>query len=249
MNNETMKNEQRRSGRSGLNHLIGLIRQIQGDTVGRLGQTIQTSETTEIIQTTQTTQTFLIVGLGNPGRENVGNRHNIGFILVDCLAARLGLSFSRLQNKALATDGRYERHKLILAKPQTYMNETGRAVAPLVRFYKIPIQNLLVAFDDMDLPLGTIRIRPKGGSSGHKGMKSIIQQLGNQKDFPRLRLGIGRPPGRMDPAAYLLQDFSTREKETLEPRLDSAVDAVVSFVTEGLDKTMNQYNGSATNEQ
>ncbi|MFQ5617119.1 MAG: aminoacyl-tRNA hydrolase, partial [Anaerolineales bacterium] len=142
---------------------------------------------------------FLIAGLGNPGREYAGNRHNVGFMLVDRLAERLRVRFTRMQNKALVTDALWQEHKLILAKPQTYMNESGQAVAPLVRFYKIPLENLLVAFDDMDIPLGAIRIRPKGGSGGQKGMKSVIQRLGNQQGFPRIRLGLGRPPGQMPP--------------------------------------------------
>ena len=187
-------------------------------------------------------QTYLVVGLGNPDPENAGNRHNIGFMFVDRLAARFDVRFARMQNRALVADARYEGQKLILAKPQTYMNESGQAVAALQRFYKIPLRNLVVAFDDMDLPLGTIRVRPKGGSSGQKGMKSIIQRLGNSQGFPRIRLGIGRPPGRMPPPAYLLQDFSKDEKEILDGFLDEAVDAVLTYVTQDLNAAMNRYN-------
>ncbi len=193
-------------------------------------------------------QTFLITGLGNPGREYANNRHNAGFMVVDRLADRLGLSFSRVQQRALVTDGRYEDHRLILAKPQTYMNESGGSIGPLVKFYKVPLENLLVAFDEMDLPLGTLRIRPKGGSSGQQGMQSIIRSLGNRQGFPRLRVGIGRPPGRMPPPAYLLQDFSFDQQQALDQVLDQAVDAILSFVTEGLSAAMNRYNGVVAGE-
>jgi PTH1 family peptidyl-tRNA hydrolase len=190
---------------------------------------------------------FLAVGLGNPGRDYRSNRHNVGFMLLDRLAARLGLTFSRYQFKALVTKGECQQQKLVLAKPQTFMNLSGQAVSALVRFYKVPMENLLVVYDDVDLPLGTLRLRPAGGSAGQKGMTSIIEKLGRQ-DFPRLRIGIGRPSGRMEAAAYVLQDFSTAETELLSITLDRAVDAVLTFVTEGLTMAMNRYN-TATNDQ
>ncbi len=193
-------------------------------------------------------QTYLIVGLGNPGREYADNRHNVGFMLVDYLAEKLDIQFARMQQRALVADTRYKGHKLILVKPQTYMNESGQSVAALARFYKIPNKNIIVAFDDMDIPLGNIRIRRHGGSGGQKGMKSIIQRLGNQQNFPRIRLGLSRPPGQMPPPAYLLQDFSAHEREQLAPVLETAADAILTFVTEGLDKAMNRYNGSVDSE-
>jgi PTH1 family peptidyl-tRNA hydrolase len=185
---------------------------------------------------------FLIAGLGNPGSQYRETRHNIGFMLADRLAARLGLSFSRLEAKALVTKGDYQGRRLVLAKPQTYMNLSGQAVASLVRFYKVPPEHLLVAYDEIDLPSGTLRLRSGGGTAGHKGMTSIVERLGT-KDFPRLRLGVGRPPGRMDAADYVLQEFSTQEKAILPEILDRAVDAVIVFVTYGLEAAMNQYNG------
>lgn len=188
-------------------------------------------------------QTFLIAGLGNPGREYAATRHNIGFMLIDRLAARLEVRFGRLESKALVTKGEWQGCRLVLAKPQTYMNLSGQAVGALLRFYKIPVENLLVAYDDVDLPLGVLRLRPDGGSAGQKGMASIIERLGTQT-FPRLRLGIGRPPGRMDAAAYVLQDFGRGETELLGQILDRAVDATLTFVTHGLDTAMNQYNGA-----
>lgn len=187
---------------------------------------------------------YLIVGLGNPGREYRESRHNIGFLLLSHLAERLGVSFSRLQSKALVTDGRYQDHKIILAKPQTFMNLSGQAVGPLVNFYKIPLENLLVVYDEVDLPFGTLRLRPSGGSGGHNGMKSLITRLGTE-GFPRLRLGVSRPPGRMEAAAYVLQDFSREEAALLPEILDLAGDAALTFITQGIEAAMNRYNGDA----
>ena len=189
-----------------------------------------------------TESTCLIIGLGNPGREFKDNRHNIGFMLIDRLAVRLDARGLKLQSKAIVTSALYEEHKLILAKPQTYMNLSGQSVQGLLHFYKIPTENLIVAHDDLDIPFGTIRIRPGGGPGGQRGMASTIEQLGT-KDFPRLRLGIGRPPGRMDPKDYVLQDFSKDEQKILSDILDRAADAALAFVTEGLNTAMNKYNG------
>ena len=190
------------------------------------------------------TDTYLLIGLGNPGREYRDNRHNIGFMLIDRLAVRLDARGMKLQSKAIVIGALYEERKLILAKPQTYMNLSGGAVQGLLHFYKIPPESLIVAHDDLDLPLGTIRIRPGGGAGGQRGMASTIERLGTQ-DFPRLRLGIGRPPGRMDAAAYVLQNFSRDDLLIVSETLDRAADAVLTFVTDGLDKAMNKYNGSS----
>lgn len=184
---------------------------------------------------------FLIVGLGNPGRQYKGNRHNVGFMLADRLAERLGVAFSRMESRALVTKTNYLGKRLILAKPQTYMNLSGQAVAALVRFYKIPLDHLLIAYDDVDLPLGTIRIRPMGGSGGQKGMKSTIERLSTE-DFPRIRLGVDRPPGSMEAAAYVLKDFSKDEAEMVHHIIDRASDAVLVFIAEGLEAAMNKYN-------
>jgi PTH1 family peptidyl-tRNA hydrolase len=136
----------------------------------------------------------------------------------------------------------YEGDKLILAKPQTYMNLSGQSIQGLARFYKLPLENMIVAHDDLDLPFGTIRIRPGGGPGGQKGIASAIERLGT-KDFRRLRIGIGRPPGRMDPAAYVLQDFSQGDLTLLSEILDHSADAVLTFITEGLNVAMNKFNG------
>lgn len=185
---------------------------------------------------------YLIVGLGNPGREYRANRHNIGFMLIDHLAERLGVRFTRLESKALVTKADHQEARLILAKPQTFMNLSGTAVGSLIRFYKVPLEHLIVAYDDVDLPIGVLRLRPDGGSAGQKGMASIIERLGTQ-DFARLRIGIGRPPGRMEAADYVLEDFSKSDLEIIQPALDRGVEAVLTFVTSGLNPAMNFYNG------
>jgi PTH1 family peptidyl-tRNA hydrolase len=142
----------------------------------------------------------LIVGLGNPGSEYSDNRHNVGFMAADRWARAHALLFSKIQQRAIVAIGRSGERRVIIAKPQTYMNDSGRAVGALLRFYKIPVERLLVIFDDLDLPFGVIRLRADGGAGGHNGMRSIIQHLGGNQ-FARLRIGIGRPLGRMDPAA------------------------------------------------
>jgi PTH1 family peptidyl-tRNA hydrolase len=186
---------------------------------------------------------FLIVGLGNPGREYRETRHNIGFLLMDRLAVNLNARFTRLQSKALVASTTYQERKIILAKPQTFMNLSGQSVQGLIHFYKLPLTNILIAHDDLDLPPGTIRIRPDGGSAGQKGMSSILERLGTD-EFPRLRLGVGRPPGQMQAPDYVLQDFSNGERTLISETLNRAMEAVLTFVTEGLNATMNKYNGS-----
>jgi len=186
----------------------------------------------------------LIVGLGNPGRQYRQNRHNVGFMTIDRLANRLGVEFSRLESKALVTKAEVQDINILLAKPQTFMNLSGQAVSSLVRFYKIPTENLLVIYDDVDLPPETLRLRPSGGSAGQKGVASIIDRLGTQ-EFPRLRIGIGRPPGRMSASAYVLKDFSSTDLEFLEITLERAADAALTFITEGLEAAMNKYNGTS----
>jgi PTH1 family peptidyl-tRNA hydrolase len=188
------------------------------------------------------TETYLIVGLGNPGREYRETRHNIGFMLLDQLTARLKVRFTRMQSKALVASANFQERKIILAKPQTFMNLSGQSVQGLIHFYKLPLTNLLVAHDDLDLPLGTIRIRPDGRSAGQKGMSSTIDRLGTD-EFPRLRLGIGRPPGQMPAPDYVLQDFPGSDLPVIEETLSRSVEAVLTWVMEGLDSTMNKYNG------
>ena len=186
-------------------------------------------------------QTFLIVGLGNPGKEYRETRHNIGFMTVDRIAERLGITFTRTQSKALITDGRYQGQRIYLAKPQTFMNASGQAVGALLKFYKIPYANLLIAYDDVDLPFETIRMKPSGGSAGHRGMKNIIQQIGTQ-NFPRLRLGVGRSYGPKQAADYVLKPFTKEEYEFLNVYIDRAAEAALVYTTEGIDQAMSVYN-------
>jgi PTH1 family peptidyl-tRNA hydrolase len=136
---------------------------------------------------------------------------------------------------------------VVLAKPRTYMNKSGHPVASLARFYRIPLDRILVVYDDLDLPLGTTRLRPSGGSGGHRGLQSIINQLGS-REFPRLRIGIGRPPGRMDPADYVLQDFSDEEESLLEETLEQATAAIETWLGEGVEEAMSHYNRSVQRE-
>lgn len=189
------------------------------------------------------TPPYLIVGLGNPGREYAQTRHNIGFMLIDRLTVRLNARGMKVQSKAIVMTAQHEGRKLILAKPQTYMNLSGQAVQGLARFYKLPLERILVAHDDLDLPFCTIRMRPGGGAGGQKGIKSIMEQLGTP-EFARLRLGIDRPPGRMDAAAYVLQEFTQKELLTVSETLDRAADAALTWVTEGLNAAMNRFNGN-----
>lgn len=185
---------------------------------------------------------FLIVGLGNPGRAHLYNRHNVGFMVADRLATRHGIELKRVQNKAIVGSGRIADRPVIVAKPQTFMNLSGEAIGPLVNYYRIPQRNILVVYDELDIPFAVIRLREKGGAGGHNGMRSLIQHLGN--DFARMRMGIGRPPGRMDPAAFVLQDFGREELPLLSEMLSTAVEAVESFVRHGIDLTMSRFNGS-----
>lgn len=184
---------------------------------------------------------LLIAGLGNPGRRYRRNRHNVGFMFVDSLADELGTGFRRMQMKALTAEGRLEGRRLLLAKPQTWMNRAGESVAPLVRYYKVPYEDVLIVYDDLDLPQGAVRLRPAGGSGGHRGLESILRQIGSS-DLPRLRIGIGRPPGQMDPADYVLQDFRESEWEAMKIALREAEECVRNMAIEGIDKAMTECN-------
>jgi PTH1 family peptidyl-tRNA hydrolase len=184
---------------------------------------------------------YLIVGLGNPGREYQGSRHNVGFFVLDTLAEKLETSFRNVKMNALMTAVRYNDERLILIKPQTFMNLSGGAVGSFVRFYKLSLENVLVVYDDVDLPFETLRLRPDGGDAGQRGVRSIIERLGT-KSFPRLRVGIDRPPGRMEVSNYVLQRFSASQRETLPFVLEQASSAILHFIDQGLDQAMTIYN-------
>ncbi len=188
----------------------------------------------------------LIIGLGNPGRHYRGNRHNAGYMLIDRLLDTYGTALNRNVSEALVAVLEKEDRTLIFAKPQTYVNESGRAVASLVRSFKVELPNVMVAFDELDLELDVIRMRPAGGSSGHRGMRSIINHLETQA-YPRLRIGIGRPPGRRLAADYVLSNFSKGEQEILSSVLDRAVACVQQYVREGIQIAMTACNRTEEN--
>ena len=190
---------------------------------------------------------YLIVGLGNPGTQYRKNRHNVGFMVIDALADSASIPLRRVSFQALVGKGTLAGSPVILAKPQTFMNNSGQSVAPLMRFYKIPLDHLLVVHDDLDLPFGTLRLRPQGGAGGQHGMGSIISKL-NTQEFARLRMGIGRPPGRMDPKDYVLYDFDADQVELLPEVLQRATDAIHRFVRDGIEQAMNDFNGRVGEE-
>jgi PTH1 family peptidyl-tRNA hydrolase len=186
---------------------------------------------------------YLIVGLGNPGTKYTNTRHNFGFWVIDELAKRHSITVNRIERKALVGDGLILGKRVLLAKPQTYMNLSGESVRSLVDFYKIDQSQLIVAHDDLDLPLGTLRLRKNGSAGGQNGIKSIIQHVGTQ-EFSRARCGIGRPPGRMDPAAYVLRPFEGEDAITASIVVSRTADAIEAWLREGIDLAMTRYNGS-----
>ena len=182
----------------------------------------------------------LIVGLGNPGPRYDGTRHNLGFAVLDRLAAELSASF-RARDRALVAQARHGGLDLVLVKPQTYMNESGRAVVPLMRRHGLAAADLLVVHDDLDLAVGVVRLRRGGGPGGHRGVESIIVSLGD-REFPRLKLGIGRPPVGLDPTVYVLQRPAPAGREPLAAAVAHAVPACLTWARDGLATAMNQHN-------
>ncbi len=195
----------------------------------------------------ETLEWYIFVGLGNPGREYEHTRHNIGFSAIQRLAERWSIDIGRYKFKALTGAGTVAGKRVALVMPQTYMNNSGLAVGSFVNFYKIELSHLVIVNDDMDLPFGNIRIRKAGGSAGQRGMQSIIQRLGSE-EFPRMRLGIGRPPGRMDPKDYVLRKFKGDEEIILDQVLATCGDALEIFLEQGIEKAMTLFNGSVLND-
>ncbi|MFW6695564.1 aminoacyl-tRNA hydrolase [Streptomyces sp. MAR4 CNX-425] len=191
-------------------------------------------------------QPWLVVGLGNPGPGYAGNRHNVGFMVADLLAERAGGRFRTHKSRAQSVEARLGppgplSRRIVLAKPMAYMNLSGGPVAALAGFYKIPLDRLVVVHDELDLDYGTLRLKRGGGDNGHNGLRSLSQALG--REYLRVRFGVGRPPGRMDVADYVLKDFSAAERKDLDYFVDRAADAVETLVTEGLERAQNTYNG------
>ena len=195
-------------------------------------------------KTGETLSKILVVGLGNPGSAYAKNRHNIGFMLVDEIAAKYEIGLGRKKHGAVFGTGRIGDSAIILAKPQTFMNRSGNPVGKMSDYYDVEVADILVIYDEIDLPFGTLRIREKGGSGGHNGMKSVIDKVG--RDFPRIRLGVDRPPGRMDPADYVLSDFREEEWPIVEGMIASAVSAIEMILSDGLDLAMTRYNGASS---
>lgn len=184
---------------------------------------------------------WLIAGLGNPGPQYAANRHNVGFMVADLLAERVGARFRRDRSRAQAATGVLAGTPVTLAKPQSFMNASGGPVAALRSFYKLPLARILVIHDELDLDFGTIRLKTGGGDNGHNGLRSVTASLGG-KDYHRIRVGIGRPPGRMDPAVFVLRDFSASEKGELPELLDRAADMTEALVSHGMAAAQNQYH-------
>jgi PTH1 family peptidyl-tRNA hydrolase len=183
----------------------------------------------------------LVVGLGNPGPQYVGNRHNAGFLVADELADRMGGKFKTHKAGAEVLEGRLASTRVVLAKPRTYMNLSGGSVAGALRFYKVPLEQLVVVHDELDLPYGTVRLKLGGGENGHNGLRAITKSLGT-RDYHRVRFGIGRPPGRMDPADFVLRDFSVVERKELAFVVDRCADAVEALVSMGLEAAQNVFH-------
>lgn len=183
---------------------------------------------------------WLVVGLGNPGPEYAGNRHNIGFLVADLLAERMGGKFKAHKSRAQVVEGRLAGHRVVLAKPMSFMNLSGGPVTALRDFYKVPLERIVVVHDELDIDFAVLRLKRGGGDNGHNGLKSITKSLG--PDYFRVRFGIGRPPGRMDVAAFVLKDFSSTERKGLDVEVDRAADAVESLISDGLERAQSFYN-------
>ncbi len=184
----------------------------------------------------------LFVGLGNPGAQYFSTKHNVGFMLADRLAKELNAPDWSLNFRAELTAAYVGGEKLLLAKPQTFMNLSGEAVRPIMDYYKLSTEDLIVAHDDMDLPLGSIRIRPKGSGGGHHGIESIIQHLSGDQHFARIRIGVGRPPEQWSVNNHVLSPFSAEDRKTIDEAIEYLVPAALCFVTDGIDIAMNKFN-------
>ena len=184
----------------------------------------------------------IFVGLGNPTPEYAATKHNVGFMLADLLADKLGAEIWREKFNALVAEGFFNGEKILIVKPQTFMNLSGEAVAPIVNFYKICAEDLIVAHDDMDLPLGMIRLRPKGSGGGHHGIESIIQHLGGEQNFPRVRIGVGRPPQNRSVNHHVLSPFTQYDANIIAETLKNLVPAVTCIFSEGINNAMNKFN-------
>lgn len=184
---------------------------------------------------------FLIVGLGNPGPRYAATRHNIGFAVVELLALRMGAKFKAHKSRCEIVEARLGGTPVVLAKPLSYMNESGGPLNSAARFFKVPVERIIVVHDDLDLAFGTLRLKRGGGEGGHNGLRSTTSALGS-KEYERVRFGIGRPPGRQDPADYVLREFTSAERKELSFLVDRAADATEALVADGLEAAQNTYH-------
>ncbi|WP_431774646.1 aminoacyl-tRNA hydrolase [Streptomyces cucumeris] len=195
--------------------------------------------------TTDDTSPWLVVGLGNPGGEYAANRHNVGFMVADLLAERMGARFKAHKSRAQVVEGRIGppgpgSRRVVIAKPMSFMNLSGGPTTALRDFYKVPVDHVVAVHDELDIDYGALRLKVGGGDNGHNGLKSITKSLG--PDYARVRFGIGRPPGRMDVAAFVLKDFSSAERRELDYFVDRAADAVETLIVDGLERAQTTYN-------
>ncbi len=186
-------------------------------------------------------EAWLVVGLGNPGPSYAGNRHNAGFLVLDLLAERAGGRFRAHKGRADTVEGRLAGRRVVLVKPKCYMNESGGPVASLRSFFKVPLERVVVVHDELDLPYGAVRLKRGGGDNGHNGLRSVTSALGS-RDYLRVRFGIGRPPGRQDPADFVLKDFSAAERKELPFHVDRAADAAQALLTGSLEQAQNAFH-------
>lgn len=184
---------------------------------------------------------YLVIGLGNPGPRYAGTRHNLGFMVLDLLADRIGAKFRSHKTRSEVIETRLAGVPAVLAKPRSFMNESGGPVTALRDFYKVPLERLVVVHDELDLPYGALRLKRGGGDNGHNGMRAVTKALGS-REYLRVRVGIGRPPGRQDPADFVLRDFSSTERKELALNVDRAADAVEALLSRGLEPAQNAFN-------
>jgi len=183
----------------------------------------------------------VVIGLGNPGPRYENTRHNVGFDTIDRLSKKHNIAVTKVKYKAVIGDGNIGGHRVLLVKPQTFMNLSGESVREIIEWYKVPVKNIIIIYDDIDLPVGKIRIRPKGSAGTHNGMRSVIYQI-QSEDFPRIRIGIDKPPQNWDLADFVLSKFSTDERKSVEEAIANAAEAVEVILNSGIDKAMNRYN-------
>ena len=184
---------------------------------------------------------YLIVGLGNPEPEYAYTRHNMGFDTINKIAKELNIELKKTKFNSICGEGKVDNKKILLIKPQTFMNNSGESVEAFISYYKIPVENMLVIYDDMDTDIGTVRIRAKGGAGSHNGMKSIVKEL-NSEEFPRIRVGIGKPKNEFDKIDYVIGRIPNEEYINLQEGIDIAKDATIFWIKNGIDNTMNKYN-------